>query len=79
MYHAQTKRLSKRLPQLFSFVRGKQPKRGGVQMVVDKATFSLHWDALSCSLFECWPRAMWENVLVAGGAILACCSGSKLY
>ena len=44
----------------------------GASSIVDEETFARQFSAFTSGLFDDWEAALWTNVLVAGGAVLAC-------
>lgn len=68
----EAKRLQKQLPLIFPWVRHSCAVSPQTMTIVDKAAFQLQWDAFSCSLFASWSSTDFENILIAGGSILAC-------
>jgi hypothetical protein len=44
----------------------------GASSIVDEETFARQFSAFTSGLFDDWEAALWANVLVAGGAVLAC-------
>lgn len=41
-------------------------------LVKDARQFQLYFGYFTGGLFEGWPESLWENVIVAGGAVAAC-------
>ena len=44
----------------------------GAPSIVDEGTFVQQFSAFTSGLFDDWELELWTNVLVAGGAVLAC-------
>jgi len=66
------RKLLKSLPMMFSEgFENRSGRSDGRSTVVDKPTFLKHFHAFTGGVFKEWEPSMWENVLVAGGAVLS--------
>ena len=65
-----TKKLLKRLPMVFPWAAQNAAKN--TSPVASKREFEENWAAFSCGIFSQWSTEDFNNVLVAGGSILAC-------
>jgi hypothetical protein len=61
------------LPVLFKYLfSDRDPLVQNGKLVVDRPTFKRQFSALTCNLFDDWKPEDYTNLLVAGGAVLAC-------
>ncbi|KAI9024784.1 hypothetical protein DFJ74DRAFT_56354 [Hyaloraphidium curvatum] len=59
------------LPLLFRSVLEREQLALKGKAIVDRATFKRQFSALTSNLFDSFPEKLWENVLIAGGSVLA--------